>query len=87
MQLGRYVDYAGQFVGDLRHGGGARPYDANNLAAEFCDSGQNSADAPGCGIKFSSPMAANGKVHIAAGHDLVSVADLQGELDGYGLKR
>jgi len=32
-------------------------------------------------------MAANGKVHIAAGHDLVSVADLQGELDGYGLKR
>ncbi len=63
-----------------------RAYDATNLATELYDSGQNSGDAPGYGIKFSAPMVANGKVYIATGHDLVSVTNPQGELDVYGLK-
>jgi hypothetical protein len=64
-----------------------RAYTANNLsAAELYDSSANSGDAPGYGIKFSAPIAANGKVYISTGHDLVTAPNPQGELDVYGLK-
>ncbi len=63
-----------------------RAYDAGSLATELYDSGENSGDAPGYGIKFTSPVVANGKVYITTGHDAVSVANPQGELDVYGLK-
>ena len=63
-----------------------RAYDAANLATELYNSGQNSGDAPGYGIKFTSPIVANGKVYMATGHDPVTVASPQGELDVYGLK-
>ncbi len=63
-----------------------RAYDAVNLANELYNSGINSGDAPGYGIKFTSPIVANGKVYIGTGHDLVSVQNPQGELDVYGLK-
>lgn len=52
------------------------------LATELYNSASNSADTPGYGIKFSSPMVANGKVYIATGHDTAGT----GELDIYGLK-
>jgi len=35
-----------------------RAYDANDLGTELYDSGQNAADVPGFGIKFSSPIVA-----------------------------
>jgi hypothetical protein len=45
---------------------------------------------PGYGIKFSSPIAANGKVYISTGHDPYSSSNKnpnpQGEIDVYGLK-
>jgi hypothetical protein len=63
-----------------------RAYDANNLASELYNSGINAGDAPGYGIKFTSPIVANGKVYIGTGHDLVSVPNPQGELDVYGSK-
>ncbi len=63
-----------------------RAYDATNLADQLYNSGQNSADTPGYGIKFSSPIVANGKVYINTGHDLVTATKPQGELDVYGLK-
>lgn len=56
-------------------------YDAG-LATELYNSANNSADTPGYGIKFSSPMVANGKVYISTGHDTAGA----GELDVYGLK-
>lgn len=62
-----------------------RAYDAANLSNEIYNSGVNSGDAPGYGIKFSSPVAANGKVYISTGHDLLSVSNPQGEIDVYGL--
>jgi hypothetical protein len=46
----------------------------------------NPGDAPGYGIKFTSPIAANGKVYIGTGHDLATVTNPQGELNVYGLK-
>jgi hypothetical protein len=52
------------------------------LTTELYNSANNSADASGYGIKFSSPMAGNGKVYIATGHDTSGT----GELDVYGLK-
>jgi hypothetical protein len=52
------------------------------LDAELYSSTNNSADTPGYGIKFSSPMVANGKVYISTGHDTAGT----GELDVYGLK-
>ncbi len=64
-----------------------RAYDASNLATELYNSAQNGADAPGFGIKFTSPIVANGKVYIATGHDPVTSADPHGELDVYGLKQ
>jgi hypothetical protein len=63
-----------------------RAYDAQNLSSEIYDSSTNSADVPGYGIKFSSPVVANGKVYISTGHDLTTVANPQGEIDIYGLK-
>jgi hypothetical protein len=62
-----------------------RAYDATNLANELYSS-TASGDIPGYGIKFSSPVVANGKVYISTGHDLTSVANPQGEIDVYGLK-
>jgi hypothetical protein len=63
-----------------------RAYDANNLNSELYNSGTNAGDVPGYGIKFTSPIVANGKVYIGTGHDLVSVPNPQGELDVYGSK-
>jgi hypothetical protein len=63
-----------------------RAYDAGLLTTELYDSGENVGDAPGYGIKFTSPIVANGKVYITTGHDPVSAANPQGELDVYGLK-
>jgi hypothetical protein len=63
-----------------------RAYDALNLTSELYDSGMNAGDAPGYGIKFTSPIVANGKVYIGTGHDLTTVPNPQGELDVYGAK-
>jgi len=62
-----------------------RAYDAGSLT-ELYDSNENNGDAPGYGIKFTSPIVANGKVYIATVHDPVSASNPQGELDVYGLK-
>ena len=77
----------------LQNGSGAAPskatlraYDAANFPFELYDSSMNSGDAPGYGIKFSSPVVANGKVYVSTGHDLTSAANPQGEIDVYGLK-
>ena len=63
-----------------------RAYDPNNLATELYNSGINTGDAPGYGIKFTSPIVANGKVYIGTAHDLANVTNPQGELDVYGAK-
>ena len=63
-----------------------RAYDANDLGTELYNSSENAVDMPGFGIKFSSPIVANGKVYISTGHDLTTVTNPQGELDVYGLK-
>ena len=63
-----------------------RAYDANNLNSELYNSGTNAGDVPGYGIKFTSPIVANGKVYIGTGRDLVSVPNPRGELDVYGSK-
>jgi len=63
-----------------------RAYDAANISHLLYSSAQNSADAPGFGIKFTEPIVANGKVFIATAHDTLSAASPQGELDVYGLK-
>lgn len=63
-----------------------RAYNADNLASELYNSGTNAGDAPGYGIKFTSPIVANGKVYIGTGHDLVTAPNPQGELDVYGSK-
>ncbi len=65
-----------------------RAYDAGNLASELYDSNQNAknVDQPGYGIKFSSPVVANGKVYISTGTDLTTVSNPRGEIDVYGLK-
>jgi hypothetical protein len=64
-----------------------RAYNASDLSTgELYDSSQNgTADVPGYGIKFSSPVVANGKVYISTGHDLTTVPNPQGEIDVYGL--
>lgn len=61
-----------------------RAYDAQNLSNQLYSSSANSADVPGYGIKFSSPVVANGKVYISTGHG--TTANPQGEIDVYGLK-
>jgi uncharacterized protein YjdB len=61
-----------------------RAYDAGNLSSELYSS--PTSDQLGYGIKFTSPIVANGKVYISTGHDLSTVAHPQGEIDVYGLK-
>jgi hypothetical protein len=61
-------------------------YDATNLANELYSSSTNSGDQPGYGIKFSSPIVANGKVYISTGHALTTGSAPYGEIDVYGLK-
>ena len=63
-----------------------RAFDASNLAVELYDSSQNSSDVPGYGIKFTSPIVANGKVFIGTAHDPIATPNPTGELDIYGLK-
>ena len=64
-----------------------RAYDPADIGnSELYDSGMNSADTPGYGIKFTSPIVANGKVYIGTAHDLPSVQNPRGELDVYGGK-
>ena len=63
-----------------------RAYDAGNLGSQLYNSSDNGGDTPGYGLKFTSPVVANGKVYISTGHDLTTVANPQGELDVYGLK-
>ncbi len=62
-----------------------RAYDATDLATELYNSSTNSADVPGYGIKFSSPVVGNGKVYISTGHNLTTATNPQGEIDVYGL--
>ncbi len=61
-------------------------YKADQFPAELYDSSMNAADTPGYGIKFTSPVVANGKVYISTAHDLTTVANPKGEIDVYGLK-
>jgi hypothetical protein len=66
-----------------------RVYDPNHLSnGELYDSNMaaNGQDIPGYGIKFTAPIAANGKVYISTGHDLPGTPNPRGELDVYGLK-
>lgn len=53
-------------------------YDSNMAA--------NNADVPGYGIKFTSPIADNGKAYISTAYDALGAATHRGELDVYGLK-
>lgn len=62
-----------------------RAYDASDLSDELYNSSANPADVPGYGIKFTSPIVANGKVYISTGHDLTTKANPKGEIDIYGL--
>jgi hypothetical protein len=66
-------------------------YDATNLSNELYSSSTNSGDTPGIGIKFTSPIVANGKVYMSSAHDPLSIDGVpvthpQGEIDVYGLK-
>ena len=63
-----------------------RAYEASNLSNELYNSAQNASDAAGYGIKFTSPIVANGKVFIGTAHDPVTATNPRGELDVYGLK-
>lgn len=63
-----------------------RAYSAASYPNEIYNSSTNSGDTPGYGIKFSSPVVANGKVYMSTGHDLTTVSNPQGEIDVYGLK-
>jgi hypothetical protein len=58
-------------------------YDATNLSSELYSSDTNSGDQAGVGIKFSSPVVANGKVYISTGS---AASAPKGEIDVYGLK-
>lgn len=62
-----------------------RAYDAGTLT-EIYNSNDNAGDAPGYGIKFTSPIVANGKVYVGTGQDPLGGPNPQGELDVYGLK-
>ncbi len=64
-----------------------RAYDPSDIGnSELYDSSMNSGDSPGYGIKFTSPIVANGKVYLGTAHDLPSVQNPRGELDVYGSK-
>jgi hypothetical protein len=54
-------------------------YDALDLSHELWNSAQNAADTAGLAIKFTAPIAVNGKVYIGSGADASS-----GEIDVYG---
>lgn len=62
-----------------------RAYDASDLSNQLYNSSTNPSDVPGYGIKFTSPVVANGKVYISTGHDLTTVTNPRGEIDVYGL--
>jgi hypothetical protein len=71
-------------------GGTATPavlhaYDANDLSHELYNSTQNVSDSAGLAVKFTSPIVANGKAFVGAGHDDLGGANPTGELDVYGL--
>ena len=61
-------------------------YDATNFPNQLYNSNQSSGDTPGYGIKFTSPVVANGKVFISTAMDPVSATNPRGEIDVYGLK-
>lgn len=63
-----------------------RAYEASNISVKLFDSSQDPANALGYGIKFTSPIVANGKVFIGTAHDTLSSANPQGEIDVYGLR-
>ena len=63
-----------------------RAYDAAMFPNQLYNSSQNAGDVPGYGIKFTSPVVANGKVYISTGHDPTTVSNPEGEIDVYGLK-
>jgi uncharacterized protein YjdB len=63
-----------------------RAFDAASYPNELYNSSQNAADVPGYGIKFTSPIVANGKVYMSTGHDLTTATNPKGEIDVYGLK-
>jgi Big-like domain-containing protein len=62
-----------------------RAFDPNNLANELYGSNMNPTDMPGYGIKFTSPIVANGKVYISTGKDLPTATSPRGRIDVYGL--
>jgi len=63
-----------------------RAYDAADITHQLYNSTNTTADVPGFGIKFTSPIVANGKVFIGTAHDSLSSPNPQGELNVYGLK-
>jgi hypothetical protein len=63
-----------------------RAYEAGDLSNELYNSSQSSADLPGYGIKFTSPVVANGRVYVTTGLDLTTVSNPRGEIVVYGLK-
>jgi uncharacterized protein YjdB len=63
-----------------------RAFSAASYPTELYDSTMNSGDTPGYGIKFTSPVVANGKVYISTGHALTTASSPLGEIDVYGLK-
>jgi len=63
-----------------------RAYDAQNLANQIYNSSTNTSDEPGYGIKFSSPVVANGKVYISTGNPTPGSSGSLGEINVYGLK-
>jgi uncharacterized protein YjdB len=63
-----------------------RAYDAAQFPKELYNSAADATDLAGYGIKFSSPVVANGRVYISTGTDLPGVANPRGEIDVYGLK-
>lgn len=63
-----------------------RAYQAGDLSNALYNSSQVSGDAPGYGIKFTSPVVANGRVYISTGIDLTTVSNPRGEIVVYGLK-
>lgn len=63
-----------------------RAYDAANIGTKLYDSSRQAVDQAGYGIKFTSPIVANGKVFAGTAHDPLTVTNPRGELDVYGLK-